>query len=82
MFQGIHIAIKAKYSHINLIAKDWRTLADFYRKVFGFMPIPAERDFSKPRLIIRDPKFLNHRLIICATRFYESQIDNLCYEIS
>jgi catechol 2,3-dioxygenase-like lactoylglutathione lyase family enzyme len=37
--------MKAKYSHTNLIAADWRTLADFYIKVFGCILVPPERDF-------------------------------------
>ena len=40
------MVIKAKYSHTNLIAKDWRKLADFYRKMFGCIPVPPERDFK------------------------------------
>lgn len=36
----------AKYVHTNLIAKDWRKLADFYIKVFGCIPILPERNFS------------------------------------
>jgi predicted enzyme related to lactoylglutathione lyase len=36
----------AKYSHTNLIARDWRSLARFYQDVFGCVPVPPERDFS------------------------------------
>lgn len=36
----------AKYMHTNLIAEDWRTLADFYQHVFGCVPVPPERDFT------------------------------------
>ena len=32
--------------HTNLIAKDWRRLADFYQKVFGCVPVPPERHFE------------------------------------
>ena len=35
-----------KYVHTNLIARDWRRLADFYCKVFNCKPIPPERDLS------------------------------------
>jgi predicted enzyme related to lactoylglutathione lyase/predicted kinase len=35
-----------KYAHTNLIAKDWRRLASFYREVFGCVPVPPERDLS------------------------------------
>jgi len=27
--------VRARYGHTNLIARDWRALADFYRRVFG-----------------------------------------------
>ena len=33
-----------KYVHTNLIAKDWRKLADFYIKVFDCKPTYPERD--------------------------------------
>ena len=35
-----------KYTHTNLIAKDWRRLAAFYREVFGCAPVPPERDMA------------------------------------
>ena len=35
-----------KYSHTNLVARDWRRLADFYVKVFSCTPVPPERDLS------------------------------------
>ena len=35
-----------KYTHTNLIAKDWRRLSTFYQEVFGCLPIPPERDLS------------------------------------
>jgi catechol 2,3-dioxygenase-like lactoylglutathione lyase family enzyme len=37
--------MKAKYSHTNLIAADWRALADFYINIFGCIRVPPERDF-------------------------------------
>jgi predicted enzyme related to lactoylglutathione lyase len=36
----------AKYVHTNLIARDWRALAAFYRSVFGCVDVPPERDFG------------------------------------
>jgi predicted enzyme related to lactoylglutathione lyase len=33
-----------RYAHTNLVAKDWRRLADFYVKVFGCVPVSSERD--------------------------------------
>ncbi len=38
--------MRARYVHTNLIAEDWRRLADFYRQVFGCVPVPPERDYS------------------------------------
>jgi predicted enzyme related to lactoylglutathione lyase len=35
-----------KYTHTNLIAKDWKRLAAFYQEVFGCVPVPPERDLS------------------------------------
>src|SRR5579883_2199742 len=40
------MVIRAKYVHTNLIARDWRTLASFYERVFGCTPVPPERDLS------------------------------------
>jgi predicted enzyme related to lactoylglutathione lyase len=40
----------ARYVHTNLIARDWRRLADFYQSVFGCVPVPPERDLSGPTL--------------------------------
>ena len=33
-----------RYGHTNLIARDWRHLADFYTAVFGCVPVLPERD--------------------------------------
>ena len=35
--------IKAKYKHTNIVAKDWRKLADFYQNIFGCTEVPPER---------------------------------------
>jgi predicted enzyme related to lactoylglutathione lyase len=40
------MAIAAKYSHTNLIARDWRALASFYERVFGCTLVPPERNLS------------------------------------
>jgi predicted enzyme related to lactoylglutathione lyase len=29
-----------RYVHTNIVAEDWRRLADFYAKVFGCTPVP------------------------------------------
>lgn len=34
------------FRHTNLIARDWRRLADFYIRVFGCRLVPPERDLS------------------------------------
>jgi predicted enzyme related to lactoylglutathione lyase len=36
--------LNARYGHTNLIARDWRRLAEFYQVVFGCTPASAERD--------------------------------------
>ena len=40
----------ARYAHTNLIARDWRRLAAFYRELFGCEPVPPEREYSGPTL--------------------------------
>jgi predicted enzyme related to lactoylglutathione lyase len=40
----------ARYVHTNLIAHDWRMLADFYQQLFGCIPVPPERDYQGERL--------------------------------
>jgi predicted enzyme related to lactoylglutathione lyase len=44
------MTIPAKYVHTNLIAADWRALADFYQQLFGCVPLPPERDFQGEKL--------------------------------
>jgi predicted enzyme related to lactoylglutathione lyase len=38
--------IDARFAHVNLIAQDWRRLADFYETVFGWQRVPPERDLA------------------------------------
>jgi len=40
----------ARYVHTNLIARDWRRLAEFYQSVLGCVPVPPERNLSGPQL--------------------------------
>jgi len=40
------VALRATFTHTNLIARDWRRLASFYEEVFGCAPVPPERDQS------------------------------------
>ena len=35
-----------RYVHTNIVAQDWRSLADFYMNVFGCTPVPPVRDLS------------------------------------
>ncbi|HNY13632.1 MAG TPA: VOC family protein [Candidatus Wallbacteria bacterium] len=35
-----------RYTHTNIIAKDWKKLAEFYIEVFGCKLAPPERDLS------------------------------------
>jgi catechol 2,3-dioxygenase-like lactoylglutathione lyase family enzyme len=36
----------ARFGHVNVIAEDWRNLADFYTNVFGCEFVPPERDYE------------------------------------
>jgi predicted enzyme related to lactoylglutathione lyase len=36
--------MKTKYAHINIIAKDWKFLCEFYQEIFECVPISTERD--------------------------------------
>ncbi len=36
--------MRAKYKHTNIVARDWRKLAEFYERVFGCESIPPERN--------------------------------------
>ncbi len=38
--------IDARFGHVNIIARDWRALADFYIELFGCVLVPPERDYS------------------------------------
>ncbi len=40
--------VRARYVHTNIVAQDWRKLADFYEKVFGCRPVPPERRLTQP----------------------------------
>lgn len=42
--------IEARFGHVNIIARDWRRLADFYERVFGCTFVPPERDYRGPGL--------------------------------
>jgi predicted enzyme related to lactoylglutathione lyase len=39
-------AMKARFVHVNLVAEDWKKLAQFYVDVFGCTRVPPERDLS------------------------------------
>ncbi len=38
--------MSAKYTHTNIVAKDWKKLSGFYQKVFGCVPAGPKRDLS------------------------------------
>lgn len=38
--------MKTKFSHVNIISREWRKLADFYIRVFDCKPKPPERNLS------------------------------------
>lgn len=38
--------LNAKYVHTNLIAHDWRALADFYTRLFNCEVVPPERHYA------------------------------------
>ena len=38
--------MSTKYVHTNLIAEDWKKLANFYTEVFGCSFVPPERDYQ------------------------------------
>lgn len=40
--------IEGRFSHVNVVARDWRALAAFYQDVLGCVFVPPERDFSGP----------------------------------
>ena len=40
------VLMEIKYTHINIVAKDWKRLAKFYIDVFNCKPKPPERDLS------------------------------------
>jgi predicted enzyme related to lactoylglutathione lyase len=37
--------IDARFGHVNVIARDWHRLADFYERILGCLPVPPERDY-------------------------------------
>jgi predicted enzyme related to lactoylglutathione lyase len=42
--------MNARYVHTNLIARDWRALANFYIRTFGCTLVPPERDYRNAEL--------------------------------
>ena len=38
--------MRIKFTHTNIVAKDWKTLSLFYQEVFGCVPVPPERDIQ------------------------------------
>ena len=44
------MSIKAKYVHTNIVATDWKRLAEFYIDVFGCAIVPPERNYKGKEL--------------------------------
>ena len=42
--------LEARFGHVNVIARDWRSLADWYVRLFGCEVVPPERDYAGPDL--------------------------------
>jgi len=42
--------MQARFCHVNLIARDWKKLAEFYQQVFGCTAVPPERHIEEPWL--------------------------------
>jgi catechol 2,3-dioxygenase-like lactoylglutathione lyase family enzyme len=40
------MTLAARFSHTNIIAQDWKRLAEFYQQVFGCTPAPPERNLA------------------------------------
>ena len=38
------MSFSTRFAHVNIVARDYRRLSVFYRKVFGCIPVPPERD--------------------------------------
>jgi predicted enzyme related to lactoylglutathione lyase len=50
IYKEIQLITGARYGHTNLIAADWRRLAQFYIDLFGCEVVPPERDFAGEKL--------------------------------
>lgn len=44
MAEGVRSDRQSRFVHVNLVARDWRTLSAFYQQVFGCEVVPPERD--------------------------------------
>jgi catechol 2,3-dioxygenase-like lactoylglutathione lyase family enzyme len=40
------MGMPTRFGHVNVIAEDWRRLAEFYTDVFGCQFVPPERDYA------------------------------------
>jgi catechol 2,3-dioxygenase-like lactoylglutathione lyase family enzyme len=40
------MTMQARFTHVNLVAQDWRKVARFYESVLGCVPVPPERNLS------------------------------------
>jgi len=44
------VILGARFTHTNIVARDWRALATFYESHFGCVLVPPIRDYSGPVL--------------------------------
>ena len=40
------MTMNTRFVHTNIIAQDWKRLAQFYERVFGCTPVPPERELA------------------------------------
>jgi predicted enzyme related to lactoylglutathione lyase len=40
------MTLNARFVHTNIVARDWKALAQFYEQLFGCDPVPPERDLA------------------------------------
>ena len=55
--------IDARFGHVNVIARDWQRLADFYKEVFGMEVVPPLRDYRGPDLANRQGLLVTNGLV-------------------
>ena len=71
-------AMKIRYVHTNIIARDWKKLSLFYQRVFDCKPVPPQRDLKGDWLnrltCIPDAHIVGEHLVLPG---YESNLPTL-----